>query len=130
MKFDEVHEHFISCTAFPSPLMPATVCFCSSLRPLLDNVPNIGAQLALRILSETERMAWETAEGQAMELGWRRDNSTNLGDGDYLVMVLKKTCWLGVIYPARVGALIGSRGSAPLEQFIRFGFFLGAAFQI
>jgi geranylgeranyl diphosphate synthase type II len=101
-----------------------------SLRPLLDNMENIGTHLSLRILQETEKMAWEAAEGQAMELGWRRDNSTDLSDSDYLVMVLKKTCWLGVIYPSRVGALIGSRGTVSLEQFVRFGFFLGAAFQI
>jgi geranylgeranyl diphosphate synthase, type II len=104
--------------------------FLLSLRPLLDNVQHVGSQLSLEILRETERMAWETAEGQAMELGWRRDNSINLSDGDYLVMVLKKTCWLGVIYPARVGAMIGSRRKASLEQLIRFGFFLGSAFQI
>jgi geranylgeranyl diphosphate synthase type II len=104
--------------------------FLLSLRPLLDNVQHVGSQLALGILQETERMAWETAEGQAMELGWRRDNSLDVSDGDYLVMVLKKTCWLGVIYPSRVGALIGSRGKAALEQFTRFGFFLGSAFQI
>ena len=75
-------------------------------------------------------MAWESAEGQAMELGWRRDNASDLTDADYLVMVLKKTCWLATIHPCRVGALIGSRGRADLEPFIRFGFFLGAAFQI
>ena len=40
-------------------------------------------------------MAWESAEGQALELGWQRDNRTDLGDEDYLRMVLKKTCWLG-----------------------------------
>jgi geranylgeranyl diphosphate synthase type II len=104
--------------------------FLLSLRPLLDNVEKIGTLLAVKILHETERMAWETAEGQAMELGWRHDNSIDVTASDYLVMVLKKTCWLGVIYPSRVGALIGSRGSAGLEQFIRFGFFLGTAFQI
>jgi geranylgeranyl diphosphate synthase type II len=35
-----------------------------------------------------------------------------------------------MIYPSRVGALIGSRGKVSLDQFVRFGFFLGAAFQI
>jgi len=44
--------------------------------------------------------------------------------------VLKKTCWLATIYPLRVGALIGSRGGADLDPFFRFGFFMGAAFQI
>ena len=65
-----------------------------------------------------------------MELGWRRDNVNEIGDADYFEMVLKKTCWLATIYPLRVGALIGTRGVADPEPFVRFGFFLGAAFQI
>ena len=101
-----------------------------SLRPLVANIDRLGTRVALRILEETERMAWESAEGQALELGWRRDNISQLSDADYLVMVLKKTCWLATIHPSRVGALIGTRGRADLEPYIRFGFFLGAAFQI
>jgi geranylgeranyl diphosphate synthase type II len=101
-----------------------------SLRPLLDNRVRIGERLTLRIIEETERMARECAEGQAMELGWRRYNTTRIGDADYLEMVLKKTCWLATIYPIRVGALIGSRDSIDLNPFLRYGFFLGAAFQI
>ena len=101
-----------------------------SLRPLLENRSRIGERLTLRIIEETERMARECAEGQAMELGWRRYNTTEIGDADYLEMVLKKTCWLATIYPIRVGALIGSRDSVDLDPFLRYGFFLGAAFQI
>ncbi len=101
-----------------------------SLMPLLENRNTIGDRLALRIIEETERMARECAEGQAMELGWRRYNATEIGEVDYLEMVLKKTCWLATIYPIRVGALIGSGDSVDLDSFLRFGFFLGAAFQI
>jgi geranylgeranyl diphosphate synthase type II len=101
-----------------------------SLRPLKDNVRRLGLTVALRIYEETERMAWETTEGQALELGWRRDNRADVGDEDYLVMVLKKTCWLTTIHPLRVGCLIGARGRAPLDSLIRLGFFFGAAFQI
>ncbi len=101
-----------------------------SLRPLTDNVARIGPRLTMNILEEVQRMAWESAEGQAMELGWRRDNCHDLSDADYLTMVLKKTCWLASIYPCRIGALIGTRGRMSLDPFIRFGFFLGAAFQI
>jgi geranylgeranyl diphosphate synthase type II len=101
-----------------------------SLRPLLQNKKTIGPRLAMRILEETERMARESAEGQAMELGWRWENETDLDEEDYLLMVLKKTCWLATIYPSRVGALIGSRDNVDLDAFDRFGFFLGAAFQI
>jgi geranylgeranyl diphosphate synthase, type II len=101
-----------------------------AMRPLLDNSRTLGPFLSLRILEETERMARESAEGQALELGWRRDNASDVGEADYLEMVLKKTCWLGTIHPSRVGALIATGGAVDLDRFIRFGFFLGAAFQI
>jgi geranylgeranyl diphosphate synthase, type II len=101
-----------------------------AMRPLLDNRSILGSEISLRILEETERMARESAEGQAFELGWRRDNKTDVCEADYLLMVLKKTCWLATIHPSRVGALIGSQGRLNLDGCIRFGFFLGAAFQI
>jgi geranylgeranyl diphosphate synthase type II len=101
-----------------------------SLRPLIANQRRLGARLSLRILEEAERMARESVEGQALELGWRRDNATALGEQDYLHMILKKTCWYTIIYPCRVGALIGGRDRVVLDRFVRFGFFLGAAFQI
>jgi geranylgeranyl diphosphate synthase type II len=101
-----------------------------SLRPLKDNVERLGLTTTLRIFEETERVAWESAEGQALELGWQRDNRVDLADEDYLQMVLQKTCWMAAIYPMRVGCLIGSRGRLPLDPLIRLGFFFGAAFQI
>jgi geranylgeranyl diphosphate synthase, type II len=101
-----------------------------SLRPLLDSYDRFGGELAMKIVCEAERMAITTAEGQALELGWRNDNPVDLNDADYLRMVLKKTCWLATIYPIRVGALIGTRGAISAEAFVRFGYFLGATFQI
>jgi geranylgeranyl diphosphate synthase type II len=65
-----------------------------------------------------------------LELGWTRDNRTDLTDEDYLRMVMKKTCWLAAIHPLRVGCLIGARARSPLEPLVRLGFFFGAAFQI
>jgi geranylgeranyl diphosphate synthase type II len=114
----------------PLALNAGDLLSAMSLRPLLDNCGRVGTQLSLRILQETERMFRESAEGQAMELGWRRENVLDLDDSDYLRMVLKKTCWLGTIYPSRVGTLIGTRLQVDLEPMTRFGFFLGAAFQI
>jgi geranylgeranyl diphosphate synthase type II len=101
-----------------------------SLRPLKANFHRLGLATTLRIFEETERVAWESAEGQALELGWQRDNRTDLADEDYLQMVLQKTCWLAAIHPMRVGCLIGARGAMPLDPLIRLGFFFGAAFQI
>jgi len=101
-----------------------------SLRPLKDNIGRLGLALAIEIFSETERMALQTTEGQALELGWCRDNRTDLTVEDYFTMVLKKTCWLTAIHPLRVGCLIGRRGRRPLDGLVRLGFFFGAAFQI
>jgi geranylgeranyl diphosphate synthase type II len=100
------------------------------LRPLICNREILGPDLAWRVLQETERMVRESVEGQALELRWRASNAVRLDDDDYLRMTLKKTCWYTTIYPCRVGALIGTRGGADLDRFVRFGFFLGAAFQI
>ena len=101
-----------------------------SFKPLVDNRARLGPRLSMRLVEETERMAIESAEGQAMELGWRRDNTRDVTESDYLEMVLKKTCWLGMIHPARAGALIGTDDRMDLTPFVRFGFLLGAAFQI
>ena len=101
-----------------------------AMRPLADNQQRLGAQVAMRVFEDVERVARESAEGQAMELGWRFDNTPDVSESDYLEMVLKKTCWLATIYPLRVGAMIGTRGRVDPDRFIRFGFFLGTAFQI
>jgi geranylgeranyl diphosphate synthase type II len=114
----------------PLAINAGDALFLLSLRPLLDNVGIFGSLLGLRILREMEQVAWHSLEGQAIELGWIRENTLDLEDTDYLNMVLRKTCWLSTIHPSRVGALIGSRGAVDLDPFIRFGFYLGAAFQI
>jgi geranylgeranyl diphosphate synthase type II len=101
-----------------------------SLTPLADNIDRLGVSLTLRIFEETQRMARETTEGQALELGWCRDNRTDLTDEDYMTMVLKKTCWLTTIHPLRVGCIIAKGDRGPLDALLRFGFFFGAAFQI
>jgi geranylgeranyl diphosphate synthase type II len=101
-----------------------------SLQPLLRNRRKLGLRVSLRIMEEAERMSRETVEGQAIELGWRRDNIIDLNAEDYLRMVLKKTCWYTTLFPIRAGALIGTRDGVDLEQFLPFGFFVGAAFQI
>jgi geranylgeranyl diphosphate synthase, type II len=87
-------------------------------------------QLAERLLNEFDSMALRTLEGQATELGWRRDRVDALDPDDYLDLIMHKTCWYTTVHPLRAGALIGSRGEADLRPMVRFGFYLGAAFQI
>jgi len=102
----------------------------SALRPLIDSLRSLGPAVVERVLAVSLTMARETAEGQALELGWREQNETTLGDADYLRLVVKKTAWMGMIWPAQLGLLIGSRGAADPDCLVRFGCFLGAAFQI
>jgi geranylgeranyl diphosphate synthase type II len=114
----------------PTALNAGDALVVLGLRPLFGNVGTLGSRLAWRVMQETERMVRESVEGQALELRWRRENALEVSESDYLTMTLKKTCWYTTIYPCRVGALIGTRDGLNLDQFVRFGFFLGAAFQI
>jgi geranylgeranyl diphosphate synthase type II len=97
---------------------------------LRRHAATVDADLAERLLTEFDGMALRTLEGQATELGWRRDRVSSLDPEDYLDLIMHKTCWYTTVHPLRVGALIGSRGHADLEAMVRFGFYLGAAFQI
>jgi geranylgeranyl diphosphate synthase type II len=97
---------------------------------LRRHTSRMDSDLAERVLSEFDAMALRTLEGQATELGWRRDGVDTLEPEDYLDLIMHKTCWYTTVHPLRVGALIGSAGDADLRPMVRFGFHLGAAFQI
>jgi geranylgeranyl diphosphate synthase type II len=97
---------------------------------LRRHVRNLDRDLAERVHTEFDTMAMRTLEGQATELGWRRDRTVGLTAEDYLDLIMHKTCWYTTIHPLRVGALIGGRGRVDLRPMVRFGFHLGAAFQI
>ena len=101
-----------------------------AMATLRENIDLLGPRLADRIMVEFDFMSQQTVAGQALELGWCRDNRTDLTPDDYLDLIMKKTCWYTTVLPLRVGALVGSRGTAELDPMIEFGFHLGAAFQI
>jgi geranylgeranyl diphosphate synthase type II len=101
-----------------------------SVRLLRQNLSLLGPELATKVFDEFDHMSIETIEGQAMELGWIRDNDCGVSEEDYLLMVLKKTGWYSFIHPARIGALIAQPDRTDLDDFNRFGYFIGTAFQI
>ncbi|HEY8212169.1 MAG TPA: polyprenyl synthetase family protein [Myxococcaceae bacterium] len=101
-----------------------------SIRPLMDNLKHLGERLAWQVFTEIEHMVRESVEGQAMELGWVHENVIDLQPQDYLRMILKKTCWYTCIHPVRIGAIIGSDGEIDPDEFNRFGYYMGASFQI
>jgi geranylgeranyl pyrophosphate synthase len=90
----------------------------------------LGPVAAMRIFDEVDHLVAETLEGQAMELGWVRDNDFSVSADDYLRLVLKKTAWYSFIHPMRIGALIADGDDGDLKRFDRFGYLLGLAFQI
>jgi len=100
-----------------------------SVEALYPNIPLLHQRAAplMAMFQETVRCA---LEGQATELGWIKENECRLSDTDYLRMTLLKTCWYSAIQPCRAGAHIGTRGRADPGDFLRFGFYFGAAFQI
>lgn len=104
--------------------------FVVAHRTLRHHLRTVETSLAERVLEELDMMALRTLEGQATELGWQRPGSGSHTPEDYLELIMHKTCWYTTIHPLRVGALLGSGGTADLRPMIRFGFHLGAAFQI
>jgi geranylgeranyl diphosphate synthase type II len=101
-----------------------------SIRLLRRNLPLLGAPTAIRIYGEIDTLLVESLEGQAIELGWIRDNETRVRASDYLRMTLKKTCLYSFVHPMRIGALVADGQRTDLDRFDRLGFFVGAAFQI
>jgi geranylgeranyl diphosphate synthase type II len=99
-------------------------------RTVRQHARGLDDALADRLLDEFDTMALRTLEGQAIELGWQRDAVADLQPEDYLDLIMHKTCWYTTIHPLRVGALLGSGGRVDLRPMVRFGFLLGAAFQI
>lgn len=106
-----------------------------ALEPLFDAARRHGIAAADAVLAATRTMARETVEGQALELGWRDHDRRDITEADYLAMVLKKTAWMSFIWPLQVGLALAPRRAAAdraidPDAVVRFGFFLGAAFQI
>jgi geranylgeranyl diphosphate synthase, type II len=100
------------------------------IRVLRGNLPLLGPEILFRLLEEFDHLLIESLEGQALELGWVRDNNCEVTEEDYLMMILKKTCWYSFIHPCRIGALVAGMAPAQLSRFNRFGYLVGAAFQI
>jgi geranylgeranyl pyrophosphate synthase len=101
-----------------------------SVRLVRKSADRLGPAVAWRLYDEFDHMLMESLEGQALEIGWVRDNDCAIREDDYLLMTLKKTCWYSFIHPCRLGALVAQPTDQGLDRFDRFGYFLGVAFQI
>jgi len=101
-----------------------------ALRPLLDNMKELGLGTAIQIMEHVARMAKESAEGQALELAWVRDNDWTHDDNAYLHMVWKKTGWYTFMTPVLIGATVAGLDRRRAAHLRRFASLLGMGFQI
>jgi len=84
----------------------------------------------LRVLAELVGMTTRTIEGQALDIGWARDDRFDLSIEDYLVMANHKTAFYSGGVPLAVGAIIGRGTEEQIEKLRAFGQATGLAFQI
>lgn len=101
-----------------------------ALQRLATNRAAFGSGIAWRLFEETELMLRHSLEGQAIEIGWIRDNMCDLDADAYYRMCLKKTSWYTCIYPCRTGILVATGRQNAVDVLDRYGWYLGAAFQI
>jgi geranylgeranyl diphosphate synthase type I len=100
------------------------VCTIVVRDPLLDDATK------LAVLDVIGEMSARTVEGQALDVGWVRDNIYDLTPADYLHMALGKTGYYSGIAPLKAGALIGGGSAEEIEALQDFGRDSSIAFQI
>jgi geranylgeranyl diphosphate synthase type I len=86
--------------------------------------------MKLRVLGELVSMTTRTIEGQALDIGWARDDRFDLTIEDYLVMANHKTAFYSGGVPLAVGAIIGGGTEEQIATLRAFGQATGLAFQI
>jgi geranylgeranyl diphosphate synthase type II len=98
---------------------------------VLSNLGSLGIARTLGLIHETMHMCRETVEGQAIELGWIRENLVPEPDDAYFMMSTKKTGWYTCISPCRIGAVCaGETDPIVLDRFNDPFRQIGIAFQI
>ena len=100
------------------------VCTIVVRDPLLD------CQTKLAVLDVIGEMSERTVEGQALDVGWVRDDVYDLTPDDYLDMALGKTGFYSGIAPLKVGALVGGGTAEEIRALEEFGKNVSIAFQI
>ena len=88
------------------------------------------AERRLRVLEELVRMERHTLEGQALDLGWARDERWDVTSEDYLYMIDGKTAWYTVASPLYIGALAAGASEDAARGLIEVGLPAGLAFQL
>jgi geranylgeranyl diphosphate synthase type I len=96
---------------------------------VLDD-PGLDDRTKLRVLGELVDMTTRTIEGQALDIGWARDDRFDLTVDDYLLMANHKTAFYSGGVPLAVGAIVGGGTEEQVAVLRSFGMAAGLAFQI
>lgn len=94
------------------------------------NDPTLTDDVRLAVMRELTAMTMRTIEGQALDLGWVRDDRFDLTVDDYLRMATLKTAHYSGAVPLATGAIIGCGSAEQIEALRSFGLGTGLAFQI
>lgn len=100
------------------------VCTIVVRDPLLDD------RTKIEVLDVIGEMSARTVEGQALDVGWVRDDLYDLTPDDYLNMALGKTGYYSGIAPLKVGAIIAGASDEEQKALEGFGRNSSIAFQI
>ena len=92
--------------------------------------PSLTDAVKVRVVTELIEMTRRTIEGQALDLGWARDERYDITPEDYLVMATHKTAHYSGAVPLAVGAIIGGGTETQIEALRNYGLDTGLAFQI
>lgn len=84
----------------------------------------------LRVIGELVKMNEQTIDGQALDIGWARDDRFDLTVDDYLKMATYKTAYYSGAVPLAIGAICGGGTEEQIEALRAFGLSTGLAFQI
>ncbi len=100
------------------------VCTIVVRDPILEDATKIA------VLDVIGEMSERTVEGQALDVGWVRDDLYDLTPDDYLDMALGKTGYYSGIAPLKVGAIAGGATPEEIGALEAFGKNVAIAFQI
>ena len=92
--------------------------------------PTLDDATKVRVLGELVAMTTRTIEGQALDIGWARDNRWDISEDDYFAMACHKTAYYSVSVPLACGAIIGGGSYEQVEALRSFGMAAGLAFQL
>jgi geranylgeranyl diphosphate synthase type I len=94
------------------------------------NDPGLEDAIKLRVLKELVDMTTRTIEGQALDIGWARDDRFDITVDDYLAMANHKTAFYSGAVPLAIGAIVGGGTEEQIAALRSFGMAAGLAFQI